>query len=58
MKIKAFVLRSHTNGDDDNAKGDVIDLPTSQFSDFKGVGLVREATDKEIADVKKTDKGD
>jgi hypothetical protein len=27
----------------------VIELPNSQFEDFVGVGLVRAATDKEIA---------
>jgi hypothetical protein len=53
MKMSAFVLRAHTNGDADAAVGDVVELAISQFEDFRGVGLVREATDTEIAASKK-----
>lgn len=53
MKTHAYVLRAHTNGADNHAKGDVIDLPVTQFQDLKGVELVREATKAEIAAAKK-----
>jgi hypothetical protein len=58
MKVQAYVLRSYTisnpaDGDIELAKTDVIELPVTQFQDFKGVGLVREATDAEIAASKK-----
>jgi len=55
MKVQAYVLRTHNNQGSDPVeveKGSVIPLPTSQFNDLKGVGLVREATDKEIAAAK------
>ena len=59
MKTHAFVLRAHTisnpiDGDKDVAEKDVIELPATQFKDFEGVGLVREATKAEIAAAKKT----
>lgn len=59
MKTHAFVLRSHTisnpvDGDLHPAKGDVLELPVTQFEDLRGVGLMREATKAEIAASKKT----
>lgn len=58
MKTHAFVLSSHTisnpvEGDKHPAKGDVIELPVTQFEDFRSVGLVREATKAEVAASKK-----
>lgn len=61
MKTQAFVLRAHTisnpvAGDQENAKGDVVELPVTQFEDFRSEGLVREATEAEIAAAKKANR--
>ena len=61
MKTQAFVLRAHTisnpvDGDTNLAKNDVVELPVTQFEDFRGVGLVREATEAEIAAAKKANR--
>ena len=58
MKVHAYALTSHrisdpTGGDREIAAKDVVELPVGQFQDFKGVGLVREATKAEIAASKK-----
>lgn len=51
-KIHAIVLRRHTHGDEDYAVDRVIALAPSQLDDLAGVGLVRKATAKEVAQAK------
>jgi hypothetical protein len=61
MKTNAFVLRAHTisnpaTGDLCLSTCDVVELPVTQFEDFRSVGLVREATEAEVAAAKKASK--
>lgn len=41
--MKAIVKRSFRHGDDKHAKGASIDIPESQFDDWKAAGLVKAA---------------
>lgn len=46
----AVALRNFTNGDTSHLRGALIEgMAPNQFDDFVAVGLVRAATDKDIA---------
>lgn len=55
MKKHATALRAITHADESHTKGAVLlGMDGGQFADWRDAGLVREATEKEVADAKGT----